>query len=75
MSSSYSITVSWILQPIQRAFDNGAALLDFRLRNGERWRDAEGGIAVEEPVAHNALLLEYLHQAIEVLGLAKLQGE
>ena len=55
--------------------DNLAALRDFGLRNCERWGDAEGGIAVEEPVAHDALLLEDLHKAVEVLGLAKFQSE
>ena len=55
--------------------DNLAALSDFRLRYSEWGRDAEGGVAVEEPVAHDTLLLEYLHKAIEVLRLAKLYGK
>ena len=52
-----------------------AALLDFSLRNGEWGRDAERRVAIEEPVAHDALLFEYLHQAVEVLRLAKFHGE
>ena len=63
------------LQPVKAFADERRAFAHLLFGDGQRRRDAEGRVAVEEPVAQDARLLEELHDPVKLRRVAQLDGQ